>query len=83
MGWTLGRGSLWVVHSFVLAPNFVSITPSMGISGVQLLGLFLYILDISPLSDIELVKILSQSVGGLFVMLTVSFALQKIAFTIL
>jgi hypothetical protein len=37
----------------------------------------LYILDISPLSDLGLVKILSQSVGGLFVLLTVSFALQK------
>jgi hypothetical protein len=33
-------------------------------------------LDISPLSDLGLVKILSQSVGGLFVLLTVSFALQ-------
>jgi hypothetical protein len=30
----------------------------------------LYILDISPLSDLGLVKILSQSVGGLFVLLT-------------
>ena len=38
----------------------------------------LYILDISPLSDLRLVKILSQSVGGLFVLLTVSFALQKL-----
>ena len=37
----------------------------------------LYILDISPLSDLGLVKILSQSVGDLFVLLTVSFALQK------
>ena len=36
-------------------------------------------LDISPLSDLGLVKkILSQSVGGLFVLLTVSFALQKL-----
>jgi hypothetical protein len=35
-------------------------------------------LDISPLSDVGLVKILSQSVGGLFVLLTVSFALQKL-----
>jgi hypothetical protein len=35
----------------------------------------LYILDISPLSDLGLVRILSQSVGGLFVLLTVSFAL--------
>jgi hypothetical protein len=38
----------------------------------------LYILCISPLSDLVLVKILSQSVGGLFVLLTVSFALQKL-----
>jgi hypothetical protein len=38
----------------------------------------LYILDISPLSDLGLVKFLSQSVGGLFVLLTVSFALQKL-----
>jgi hypothetical protein len=38
----------------------------------------LYILDISPLSDLRLVKILPQSVGGLFVLLTVSFALQKL-----
>ena len=38
----------------------------------------LYILDIIPLSDLGLVKILSQSVGGLFVSLTVSFALQKL-----
>jgi hypothetical protein len=38
----------------------------------------LYILDISPLSDLELVKIHSQSVGGPFVLLTVSFALQKL-----
>jgi hypothetical protein len=35
-------------------------------------------LDISPLSDLGLVKILPQSVGGLFVLLTVSFALQKL-----
>ena len=38
----------------------------------------LYILDISPLSDLGLVKILSQSVGGLFVLLTVSFILQNL-----
>jgi hypothetical protein len=38
----------------------------------------LYILDISPLSDLGFVKIPSQSVGGLFVLLTVSFALQKL-----
>jgi hypothetical protein len=38
----------------------------------------LYILDISPLLDLGLVKILSQSVGALFVLLMVSFALQKL-----
>uniref|UniRef100_A0A8C6GPC2 Uncharacterized protein n=1 Tax=Mus spicilegus TaxID=10103 RepID=A0A8C6GPC2_MUSSI len=37
----------------------------------------LYILDTSPLSDVGLVKIFSQSVGCHFVLLTVSFALQK------
>jgi hypothetical protein len=38
----------------------------------------LYILDISPLSDLGLVKLLSQSFDGLLVLLTVSFALQKL-----
>jgi hypothetical protein len=37
-----------------------------------------YILDISPLFDLGLVKILSQYGGGLFVLLTMSFALQKL-----
>jgi hypothetical protein len=37
----------------------------------------LYILDISPLSDLVYVKILSQSVGGLFVLLAVSSAIQS------
>jgi hypothetical protein len=31
MGWTPGWGSLWMVYLFVLAPKFVSATPSMGI----------------------------------------------------
>jgi hypothetical protein len=39
---------------------------------------FLYILNISPLLDLGLVKIFSQSVYCLFVLLTVSFALQKL-----
>ena len=39
---------------------------------------YLYILDISPLSDIGLVKIFFKSVGCCFVFLTVSFALQKL-----
>jgi hypothetical protein len=38
----------------------------------------LYILDIRPLSDLELLNIPSQSVGYHFVLLTVSFALQKL-----
>jgi hypothetical protein len=31
MGWIPGWGSLWMVHPFILAPNFVSVTPSIGI----------------------------------------------------
>jgi hypothetical protein len=31
MGWTPRWGSLWMVHPFILALNFVSATPSMGI----------------------------------------------------
>jgi len=38
----------------------------------------LYILDTSPLLDVELVKIFSQSVDCHFVLLIVSFALQKL-----
>lgn len=38
----------------------------------------LYIWDISPLSDIELIKILSHFVGCHFVLLVVSLALQKL-----
>ena len=38
----------------------------------------LYILDISPLSDIGLVKIVPQSVSCLFVLLTVSIVVQKL-----
>jgi hypothetical protein len=38
----------------------------------------LYILDISPLSKVVLVKIFSQSVGCHFDLLTMSFALQKL-----
>jgi hypothetical protein len=30
-GWISWWGSLWMVHLFVSAPNFVSVTPSMGI----------------------------------------------------
>ena len=31
MGWIPGWDILWIVHPFVLAPNFVSVTPFMGI----------------------------------------------------
>jgi hypothetical protein len=31
MGWIHGWGSLWIVHPFILAPNFASVTPFMGI----------------------------------------------------
>ena len=39
----------------------------------------LYILDIHPRLNVELVTIFSQSVGCHFVLLAVSFALQKLA----
>ena len=38
----------------------------------------LYLSDISPLLDVGLVRIFSQSVGCCFVLLTVPFALQKL-----
>ena len=38
----------------------------------------LYILEISPLSNVGLVKIFSHSVDCRFVLLTMSFALQKL-----
>ena len=38
----------------------------------------LYILEIRPLSDVGLMKIFSHSVECLFVLMTVSFALQKL-----
>ena len=38
----------------------------------------LYILEIRPLSDVGLVKIFSHSVGCLFVLMTLSFELQKL-----
>jgi hypothetical protein len=31
MGWIPRWGSLWIVHPFALAPNFVSVAPFMGI----------------------------------------------------
>ena len=37
----------------------------------------LYILDINPLPDISLANIFSHSAGSLFVLLIVSFAVQK------
>jgi hypothetical protein len=71
------------------ALQYSSVENSLFISVLQfLIGLFgflesnflssLYILDISPLSDLGLVKIFSQSVWCLLVLLTVSFALQKL-----
>jgi hypothetical protein len=31
MGWIPGYGSLYMVHPFISAPNFVSVTPSRGV----------------------------------------------------
>ena len=38
----------------------------------------LYILDINPLSDIRVANIFSYSLGCLFILLLVSFAVQKV-----
>jgi hypothetical protein len=37
MGWIPWWGSLWMIHPFILAPNFVSVTPSMGILSMAIL----------------------------------------------
>ena len=39
---------------------------------------FLYILEINSLSDVSLVNMLSHIVGALFILLMVSFAVQKL-----
>jgi hypothetical protein len=39
---------------------------------------FLYVLVINPLSDVQLAKIFSHSVGNLFNLETISFVLQKL-----
>ena len=46
--------------------------------GVQFLEFFVYFGDQTSLSDVGLVKIFSHSVGCRFVLLTVSFTLQKL-----
>ncbi|CAO2617716.1 hypothetical protein LEMLEM_LOCUS17055, partial [Lemmus lemmus] len=52
----------------------------IGLCGLLVSNFFssLYILEIRPLSDVGCVKIFSQSVGCRFVLLTVSFDLQKL-----
>jgi hypothetical protein len=68
-----------VVNSqFSSIPHFFG----LGCLGVLVINFLssLYILDISPLSDVGLVKIFFfQSVGCRFVLLTMSFALQKLS----
>jgi hypothetical protein len=70
--------------------NFVSIFPPVNILFTFLRRIevstlwssfflsFMYILDISPQSDVELVKIFSQYIACCFVLLSVSFVLQKL-----
>ena len=61
----------------ISAPHFL-----LGLFGLLIPSFLssLYILDIRPLSDVGLVKILSHSIHCHFVLLTVSFALQKLQF---
>ena len=60
-----------LIHSYLLVQ-------SSSLSGSKTLNSLYILQHISPLLDVGLVKILSQSVGGLFVLLSVSFALQKL-----
>jgi hypothetical protein len=69
------KGSLFENSLFHSVPHFL-----MGLFGSldsNFLSSF-YILDISPLLDVGLVKIFSKSVACLFVLLTMSFAQQKL-----
>jgi hypothetical protein len=48
VGWIPGYGSLYMVHPFISAPNFVTVTPSMGVlfpilrRGIEILNRKLY-----------------------------------------
>ena len=67
--------------SFVEYSLFRSVPHFLNCSFVLLMSSFLcslYILEISPFFDVELVKIFSQSIGFCIVFLTVSFALWKL-----
>ena len=46
--------------------------------GVEAYDFFIYNLDVSPLSDESFMNIFSHTVGCLFVLLMVSFAVQKL-----
>jgi hypothetical protein len=75
-------GGYWLVH-IVVPPIGLQIPPAPWVLSLAppLESYFLcalYVLDISPLSDTRLVKIFSQSVDCHFVLLTVSFVLQKL-----
>jgi hypothetical protein len=52
MGWTPGWGSLWMVHPLVLAPNFVSATPSMDIL-FRILGGYVLMSLAAPMKNIS------------------------------
>ena len=71
-----------IQNSSVVKSQFSSIPYYLiGLFGFLVINFLssLYILVISPLLDAGLVKIFSQSVGYQFVLLTMSFALQKLS----
>ena len=69
--------SVCVSGYMYVSTAFCSTTENEGHS-INYLWNYIYILDITPLSDLGLVKIFSQYVGCPSVLLTVSFALQKL-----
>jgi hypothetical protein len=57
MGWIPGWGSLWVVHPFVLAPNFVSVTPLKSVISNQVICIHLISKWLQMLKVLLLVKL--------------------------
>ena len=70
----------WPFEILLLGILYLVLYPNFNWVGMLMSNFLssLYILEIRPLSDVGLVKIFSHSVGCLFVLMTVSFALQKL-----
>ena len=63
-----------VLSVHIPLPFFNCVICFLAVEGVS----FLYILDVNPLLDMSFMNIFSHTVGCLFVLLMVSFAIQKL-----